>query len=61
MSLIKKTSLPAVAKDRDSAKNRACLMCGDTFKSEGAHNRICRKCKETKTWREGRSSVEYSV
>ena len=28
-------------------------MCGETFKSEGAHNRICPKCKLTRTWRCG--------
>jgi tRNA(Ile2) C34 agmatinyltransferase TiaS len=32
---------------------RRCLMCGETFKSEGAHNRICPKCKLTRTWRSG--------
>jgi hypothetical protein len=28
-------------------------MCGDGFESEGAHNRICPKCKLSRTWREG--------
>ena len=32
---------------------RRCLMCGETFKSEGAHNRICPKCKLSRTWRGG--------
>jgi hypothetical protein len=26
-------------------------MCAETFNSEGAHNRICPKCKLTRTWR----------
>ena len=30
---------------------RACLMCGDSFDSEGAHNRICRRCKASQTYR----------
>ena len=35
------------------AKERKCLMCSETFRSEGAHNRICPKCKLTRTWRSG--------
>ena len=33
------------------AKQRRCLMCGDTFRSEHAGERICRKCKSTAAWR----------
>ena len=32
---------------------RKCLMCRETFRSDGAHNRICPKCKLTRTWRSG--------
>lgn len=39
--------------NRGGARGRKCLMCGGAFESEGAHNRICRKCKLTRTWREG--------
>lgn len=34
-------------------KPRVCLMCCHTFLSEGAHNRICRRCKNTRVWRDG--------
>jgi len=34
-------------------KARVCLMCGVTFHSEGAHNRICPKCKSSQAWRSG--------
>ncbi len=30
---------------------RACLMCGHSFDSEGVHNRICRRCKASQTYR----------
>ena len=30
-----------------------CLMCGEDFESDGSHNRICKKCKSTRQWREG--------
>lgn len=38
------------------AATRTCLMCGDTFPSNGSHNRICKRCKSTQAWREGRDS-----
>jgi hypothetical protein len=31
-------------------------MCRETFSSEGAHNRICPKCKLTRAWRESTPS-----
>lgn len=34
------------------SRSRKCLMCGGKFDSEGAHNRICHRCKLTRTWRE---------
>ncbi|MCP5373975.1 MAG: hypothetical protein H6907_19760 [Hyphomicrobiales bacterium] len=55
MSVIKKP------KARLNVKTRRCLMCGDAFESDGAHNRICRKCKETKAWREGASISDYTL
>lgn len=33
--------------------DRKCMTCEETFKSEGSHNRICRKCKSTDDWRFG--------
>lgn len=38
---------------RRGGQPRKCLMCGDWFESEGAHNRICHRCKSTRAWREG--------
>lgn len=38
-------------------KERCCLMCGVHFSSEGAGERVCRKCKTSSSWRNG---VSYS-
>ena len=38
-------------------KDRCCLMCGVHFSSEGAGERVCRKCKTSSSWRNG---VGYS-
>lgn len=38
---------------RCGGQSRKCLMCGEKFESEGAHNRICHRCKLTRAWREG--------
>jgi len=35
------------------SKSRRCLMCGETFESEWAGERICRRCKGTTAWRTG--------
>lgn len=45
-------------KEADSnleSKDRRCLMCGETFESEWAGERICRRCKATTAWRSGTS------
>lgn len=40
--------------DRDKAvKPRRCLLCGNSFPSEWAGERVCRKCKSTTAWRNG--------
>ena len=40
--------------NRDTdVKNRRCLLCGDSFPSEWAGERVCRKCKATAAWRNG--------
>ncbi len=44
----KVTKLPS-----NPTKPRRCLTCGSDFPSEGPHNRICRKCKSSKLWRDG--------
>lgn len=36
-----------------------CLGCGDDFKSEGSHHRICDCCKSTSAWRGG-GAGDYS-
>ncbi len=43
---------PRPGPKRRGGQPRKCLMCRETFSSEGAHNRICPKCKLTRTWRE---------
>ncbi len=32
---------------RNVPRERACLSCGNGFKSSGAHNRLCKACKGT--------------
>jgi hypothetical protein len=34
-------------------RDRRCLMCREGFASEGPHNRICPRCKTSRSWREG--------
>lgn len=34
------------AKPKAPRKKRPCLCCGETFQSEGAHNRLCSPCKD---------------
>lgn len=41
------------AEARPQPKMRACLMCGESFESTGAGNRICQKCKSSQAWRTG--------
>jgi tRNA(Ile2) C34 agmatinyltransferase TiaS len=35
-------------------KTRLCLKCRSSFESEGAGERVCRKCKSSSAWRSGR-------
>ena len=39
-------------------KKRNCMMCYNRFLSEGIHNRICTKCKETEYYQSGQ---DYSM
>jgi hypothetical protein len=32
---------------------RQCLRCADVFPSEGAHHRICDRCKDSDDWQTG--------
>ena len=34
-------------------EERPCLMCRETFLSEGVHNRICRRCRSSQVWKDG--------
>ncbi len=38
---------------KDPACLRRCLLCGETFGSDGPHNRICKRCKSSQVWRQG--------
>ncbi len=40
-------------KRKDETKTRHCLICKDSFLSEWAGERICRKCKSSSAWRTG--------
>lgn len=40
-------------------KPRRCLCCSESFLSEGAHERVCQRCKGTENWRSG--IREYGV
>jgi len=48
---LQKTSKNAVARERKrveyeaSTTARKCLGCGDEFRSEGAHHRMCNRCR----------------
>ncbi|MFQ6016750.1 MAG: hypothetical protein ACE5KF_01010 [Kiloniellaceae bacterium] len=44
---------PKTQTHQDPARLRRCLICGCNFPSEGPHNRICRKCKNSQAWRQG--------
>lgn len=35
-------------------KTRLCLKCRSPFESEGAGERVCRKCKSSSAWRGGK-------
>ena len=34
-------------------RTRRCLRCREDFDSEGAHHRICNRCKASRSWRQG--------
>ena len=37
----------------DESKTRKCLVCKVEFLSEWAGERVCKKCKSSKNWRNG--------
>ena len=40
-------------KSKKEKKKRDCMMCYKPFMSEGNHNRICWRCKNTDDWAYG--------
>ncbi len=50
-SASEKTGRKPARTPRTERKPRSCLMCGRSFDSEGAHNRICRRCKAGQAYR----------
>jgi len=38
---------------RGEEQPRRCLVCGAEFRSEGAHNHVCKRCKNSQAWRQG--------
>jgi len=49
----KKPEFEPDAKRDDQRKTRKCLVCETPFLSEWAGERVCLKCKSSKTWRRG--------
>jgi hypothetical protein len=42
-----RTGRPKIEDKRRTSKMRTCLMCQKPFWSDGAHNRVCDKCKKS--------------
>ena len=38
-------------------KARRCLMCSETFESDWAGERVCKRCKATAAWRSGTAAA----
>jgi hypothetical protein len=52
-STMQKNSKKPEAERNTVRKTRRCLVCGQSFPSEWAGERVCRKCKSTVAWRTG--------
>lgn len=48
------------ARSNPKARVRPCLSCQIPFFSEGPHNRICDKCKNTAVWRSDSAGFRLS-
>ena len=48
----RKQDTPEIRPNTD-AKTRRCLLCGKSFQSEWAGERVCKRCKSTAAWRTG--------
>jgi hypothetical protein len=44
---------------RSAMSSRSCLCCGRAFVSAGAHERVCRVCKDSEEWLAG--AAEFPV
>ncbi len=42
-------------------KHRRCLMCHKPFVSEWAGERVCKRCKSTSVWLEGKASYSLAA
>lgn len=51
--VLKKQSESTDAASRGEEQPRRCLVCGEEFHSEGAHNHVCKRCKNSQAWRQG--------
>lgn len=38
---------------KQEEKERKCLLCGQSFSSNWAGERVCKRCKSTAAWRQG--------
>jgi hypothetical protein len=47
---------PGIPPLKDSVKKRQCLRCKSGFLSTWSGERICARCKSTKSWRSGTPS-----
>ena len=52
---MKKDTTKPVSDIQYTPKRRNCLMCNDSFQSEWAGERICKRCKSNDSWRSGNS------
>lgn len=53
MALNVANSSPTGGCSADFAKIRNCLRCRKSFDSQWSGERICKKCKSTRSWRDG--------
>ena len=55
------TRKPRADRADTEAKTRLCLKCRKIFSSEWAGERVCRPCKLSNAWREGRAAEYYGM
>lgn len=52
-TLVTRSKVYKKPKTLETMKVRLCLMCREAFESSWSGDRVCRKCKNTSTWRSG--------